>query len=143
MGARHYQLPMRRRDGSMARYGEHRGFYDHLRQSFGSTEPVSCRHCKATGGCSCGQESAGLVFDAARELALPTGSAAADREARDFRKALVVSPYNRAQIQVLRSALESLLSWHKLTPEHARDVAKIERVTSLILASRAAESDLP
>jgi hypothetical protein len=132
-----------RRDGSMRRYGQHRGFFEHLRQSFEPAAPEPCRHCQTAGGCPCGQESAGLVFDAARELALPTGSAAADREARDFRKALVVSPYNRAQIQVLRSALESLLSWHKLTPEHARDVAKIERVTSLILASRAAESDLP
>ena len=127
----------------MARYGEHRGFYDHLRQSFGSTDPVPCRHCKATGGCSCGQESAGLVFDAARELALPTGSAAADREARDFRKALVAGPYTRAQVLVLRSALTSLLSWHRLAPEASRDVAKVERVSSLILASHAAEADLP
>ena len=86
------------------------GFYDHLRQSFGSTDPVPCRHCKATGGCSCGQESAGLVFDAARELALPTGSAAADREAQDFRKALVAGPLPGRRSWCLRSALTSLLS---------------------------------
>lgn len=130
-----------RRDGSMWRYGQHRGFFEHLKQSFGPTEPVPCRHCKADGACPCGQEHAELLFDAARALPIPKGSAMADREARDFGKAAgPKGPYTRPQVLVLRSALESLASWWRLARS---DAATLDRVESLIRASQAVETDLP
>lgn len=119
----------------MARDGWNGGFFDHLRKHSGRVTAPS-RECKACGqsSCPCGQDEARKAVEAARGLALPKGTAYADKIAQQFTRAIPAGPtYEKWSINNLRACTDEILDMYRVGPRKDSPEAQATQLVSDLL----------
>ena len=100
--------------------------------------PEPCRHCEKL-GCPCGQDEAAKAVEMARALPMPSGTAYAEREARDFTRSIPTGSLTRPGMLGLAMAAESLASHYRL----GRRTVEVEACLAVEQAARAAAAKMP
>ena len=110
----------------------------HMAAASVGREPESCRHCGKL-GCPCGQDEATKAVEMARALPRPSGTAYAEREARDFARSIPSGPLTRAGMLSLAMAAERLAAHYAL----CRSTVEAEACRAAEQAARAAAAKMP
>ena len=110
----------------------------HMAAATAGRAPETCRHCQKL-GCPCGQGEAAKAVEMARALPMPSGTAHAEREARDFTRSIPAGPLTRSGLLGLAMAAESLASHYRL----GRCTVEVEACLAVEQAARAAATKMP